>query len=196
MIEQFLIPATGPKFPSAEKAVESLLGSMGYDTSDQHFEGTPARVAEYFQEWQAPTYPIEEILATGWEEPHKELVLVKHIPFVSLCAHHLLPFTGTASVGYLPGGNGRIVGLSKLARALYYHSHRATLQERIGHNLVEDIMRILEPRGAMVILEAVHECMTIRGVEARGAVTVTSSARGCFKEDEGGCKTEFLTLCR
>ena len=177
-----------------ETAVERLLRALGVDLADQHFTGTPRRVARWLHEFRPPQETIEQVLGTTFDEPYQELVAVCDVPFQALCAHHLLPFIGTAHIGYIP--NGRVVGLSKLPRALYYHAHRMTLQERITYNLVEDLMRVLQPKGAIVVLQSQHQCMTIRGVKATGASMITSGVRGVFLDNTKGTRDEFMALVK
>jgi GTP cyclohydrolase I len=175
-----------------EDGIKRMLWALGANTGDQHFIGTPHRVGRWLAEFRVPEEPIESVLGTTFEEPYKELVLVKNVPFVALCAHHLLPFIGTAHLGYIP--DGKVVGLSKLPRALHYHAHRMTLQEKITYDLAEDLMRVLKPLGVMVILESEHQCMAIRGVKAHGASMITSAVRGVFLDPEKSARSEMLSL--
>jgi GTP cyclohydrolase I len=172
-------PLTGPwpgaiDRPRAEAAVAELLHALGRDTADPQLADTPRRVAAAFAELldakplRATTFPNDE----GYDE----LVLVRDIPFTSLCAHHLLPFRGVAHVGYLPGD--RLLGLSKLARTVEHFSRDLQLQERLTVQIADYLDDELEPRGVGVVLEAEHECMAIRGVRAPGATTRTSRFTG------------------
>ena len=160
--------------PRAEAAVAELLHALGRDTADPQLADTPRRVAAAFAELldakplRATTFPNDE----GYDE----LVLVRDIPFTSLCAHHLLPFRGVAHVGYLPGD--RLLGLSKLARTVEHFSRDLQLQERLTVQIADYLDDELEPRGVGVVLEAEHECMAIRGVRAPGATTRTSRFTG------------------
>jgi GTP cyclohydrolase I len=173
---------------AAERAAADLLAALGADASD-HLEETPRRVAAAYAELLTPmpfnptTFPNDE----GYDE----LVLAKSIPFTSLCEHHLLPFTGTASVGYLPGP--RILGLSKLARVVELFARRPQVQERMTKQIADWLDAHLGPRGVGVVIEAEHTCMTLRGVQARGSATVTSSLTGLLRTDER-TRAEFLSL--
>jgi GTP cyclohydrolase I len=122
-------------------------------------------------------------LEVTFDEAHGEMVLVRDIPFTSLCEHHLVPFMGRAHVAYIPGKEGRITGLSKLARVVDGYARRLQVQERMTAQIADDVQRVLEPRGSLVVVEAEHLCMTMRGVKKPGAVTVTSAVRGIFKDD-------------
>jgi GTP cyclohydrolase I len=163
----------------AEAAVADLLTALGRDVTSEHLADTPRRVAASLRELLAPrdfamtTFPNEE----GYEE----LVLVRDIPFYSLCEHHLLPFRGVAHVGYLPGE--RLVGLSKLARVVELFSRDLQVQERLTKQIAGHLDEQLAPRGVGVVLEAEHLCMTLRGVQAAGAMTTTSSFTGVLAED-------------
>lgn len=155
---------------------------------------TPERVARMWVTELCAGYAIEpdDLLKTFDSEGYGGMVVVKDIPFTSTCEHHLVPFSGVAHIGYLP--NGRVVGLSKLARVLHAYSRRLQIQERVTHQVAKCIERNLVPRGAMVVLEAEHLCMTIRGVQAPGTKTVTSAVTGLFNENKEGEKEEFLRL--
>ena len=191
-----LIPAhledhdgTGVDLVRAELAVAELLRALGADTAQESLAGTPARVARAYAEllrpqpFQATTFPNDE----GYDE----LVLTRGIPFHSLCEHHLLPFTGVAHVGYLPGE--RILGLSKLARVVEHFARRLQVQERLTCQMADWLHEHLAPRGVGVVLEAEHMCMTLRGVRATGARTVTSALQGLIRDDERS-RSEFLAL--
>jgi GTP cyclohydrolase I len=132
-----------------------------------------------------------EVLRVGFEEGHQEMVIVRDIPFFSLCEHHFLPFHGVAHVGYIP--NGRVVGLSKLARALEIVARRPQLQERLTSQLADAIMSALEPAGVGVVVKAVHLCMTMRGIQKPGSQAVTSAMRGTFRS-EIATRAEFMQL--
>ncbi|MEX2627772.1 MAG: GTP cyclohydrolase I FolE, partial [Ilumatobacteraceae bacterium] len=175
----------------ATSAVGDLLDALGLDRGADGLAGTPGRVARMFGELLTPepfrptTFPND----AGYDE----LVLVSDIPFTSLCEHHLLPFRGTAHVGYLPGE--RIVGLSKLARLVESFARRPQVQERMTAQIADWIQDQLEPRGVGVVLEAEHLCMSIRGVRAEGARTVTSTLYGLLR-DRPAARQEFLELTR
>jgi GTP cyclohydrolase I len=173
----------------AERAVADLLAALGQDPASEPLADTPRRVAAGYAELLTPapftltTFPNDE----GYDD----LVLAKAIPFASLCQHHLLPFTGVAHVGYLPAG--RILGLSKLARVVELFARRLQLQERLTTQVADWLQTELEPNGVGVVLEAEHLCMTLRGVRAAGARTVTSALHGRLRTDPGS-RQEFLAL--
>ena len=176
--------------PRAEAAVRELLLSLGQDVDgDESLRDTPGRVARSFAEMLTPrpfdarTFPNDE----GYDE----LVVSRHIPFQSLCEHHLLPFTGVAHVAYLPGE--RILGLSKLARVVELFARRLQVQERLTQQVANWLVDELSPRGVGVVLDAEHMCMSVRGVRAPGARTVTSALRGALRTD-ARTRQEFLTL--
>jgi GTP cyclohydrolase I len=174
---------------AAEDAVRDLMTALGLDTADAVLAKTPGRVARAYAELLSPrefgltTFPNEE----GYDE----LVVARDIPFTSLCEHHLLPFTGTAAVGYLPGN--RILGLSKLARVVEMFARRAQVQERMTTQIASWLDQHLHPRGVGVVLRAEHTCMTVRGVQARGSSTVTSALLGVVRDDSR-TRQEFLTI--
>ncbi|MGH9224504.1 MAG: GTP cyclohydrolase I FolE [Acidimicrobiales bacterium] len=176
---------------AAERAVVDLLVALGEDPFDDRLRDTPRRVAESYGEMlSAPpftptTFPNDE----GYDE----LVLARDIPFSSLCEHHLLPFHGVAHVGYLPGD--RILGLSKLARVVEHYARRLQVQERLTKQVGDWLHDNLSPKGAGVVLEAEHLCMSLRGVQAAGSRTVTSSLHGRLREDPRS-RSEFLALTR
>lgn len=167
-----------------EKAIKELLYAVGEDPEREGLVGTPKRMARMYEEIFSGLEedPREHLKVFFEAEHHEELVLVKDIPFYSVCEHHLVPFFGKAHVAYLPKG-GRLTGLSKLARALETVAKRPQLQERITTTLAEIIMEELKPHGVVVVLEAEHMCMTMRGVKKQGSKTVTSAVRGHFMKD-------------
>jgi GTP cyclohydrolase I len=173
----------------AEHAISELFEAMGVDLSAPDLRDTPRRVAAMYAELLTPkpfnptTFPNDD----GYDE----LVLAKNIPFTSLCAHHALPFSGVAHVGYLPGQ--RILGLSKLARVVQYFSHSLQVQERLTKQIADWLDAELKPRGVGVVIEAEHSCMTIRGVQAAGSKTVTSTMYGLLRE-RVATRQEFLSL--
>jgi GTP cyclohydrolase IA len=173
----------------AEAAVRELLLALGEDADGERLRETPRRVAEAFAELLTPA-PFQ---ATSFanEGHYDELVLVRGIPFHSLCEHHLLPFQGQAHLAYLPGE--RIVGLSKLARVVEVHARRLQLQERLTTEIADWLERELEPKGVGVLVEAEHLCMSIRGIQKPGTRTVTSALRGLVKDDPR-TRGEFLAL--
>jgi GTP cyclohydrolase IA len=178
-----------------EEAVRLILEAIGENPNREGLLDTPKRVAKMYQEvFEGLNQDPEEYFDTIFGEDHEELVLVKDIPFYSMCEHHLVPFFGHAHVAYIPR-NGKVTGLSKLARAVETVSRRPQLQERITSTIADTIMRKLEPHGVMVVLEAEHMCMTMRGVKKPGAKTITSAARGIFADDPQK-RTEILSLIK
>jgi len=174
-----------------EKAVKDILVAIGEDPERKDLRGTPKRVAQMYAEIfsgikEDPEKELEVIL----DQKHDEIILLKGIPLNSICEHHLTPFIGRAHIAYIPKG-GRVTGLSKLARVVDVLSKRPQVQERLTTQIAEIIMRKLNPRGVMVIIEAEHLCMTFRGVKKPGILTVTSAVRGIFKENQ---KTRAETL--
>ena len=174
-----------------EKAVRDILEAIGEDPNKKDLQETPTRVAEMFEEifagiGQDPEKELEVIL----DQKHHEIVLLKGIPLYSTCEHHLLPFIGKAHIAYIPKA-GRVTGLSKLARVVDILSRRPQVQERLTTQIAEIIMGKLKPLGVMVVIEAEHLCMSMRGVRKPGTLTVTSAVRGIFKEDQ---KTRSETL--
>jgi GTP cyclohydrolase I len=164
--------------------VRLLLEGIGLDPDAPNLAGTPDRVARMFDEIFAGLLvdPVSE-LDVLFEEHHDELVLVRDIPFSSVCEHHLVPFIGRAHVGYLPNEHGQVTGLSKLARVVDMAARRPGLQERITSTVADALMKALSPLGVIVVLEAEHLCMTMRGVRKPGAMTVTSAVRGTLRDD-------------
>jgi GTP cyclohydrolase I len=173
----------------AEQAVRDLLLALGQDLSAEHLRDTPRRVALAYEQLLTP----EPFTPTTFpnDEGYDELVLARDIPFHSLCQHHLLPFHGVAHVGYLPGE--RILGLSKLARVVDHFSRRLQVQERLTKQIGDWLTDWLAPKGVGVVLEADHLCMSLRGVEAAGSRTVTSSLHGLLRDDARS-RAEFLAL--
>ena len=166
-----------------EKAVTMILEAVGEDPNREGLLDTPKRVARMYEEiFSGLNQDPKEYFQTIFGEEHEELVLVKDIPFYSVCEHHLVPFYGKAHVAYIPR-NGRVTGLSKLARAVEAVSKRPQLQERITSTIADSIMESLEPHGVMVVVEAEHMCMTMRGVKKPGAKTITSAVRGTLAAD-------------
>jgi GTP cyclohydrolase I len=177
------------------KAVKDILDGVGEDSGRQDLLGTPERVADMYEEVLSgmkadPARELEVIL----EQNHDEVVLLKGIPLYSVCEHHLLPFVGKAHVAYVPQGN-RVTGLSKLARVVDILSKRLQVQERLTTQIAEVIMKKLKPKGVMVVIEAEHLCMSMRGVKKPGVVTVTSAVRGIFRTNPK-TRTETLALIK
>lgn len=180
--------------PRAEAAVRELLIAVGEDPDRQGLVDTPARVARAYREMFAGLYTDpDDVLNTTFDEQHEEMVLVKDIPMYSTCEHHLVAFHGVAHVGYIPGVDGRVTGLSKLARVVDLYAKRPQVQERLTGQVADALMRKLDPRGVIVIMEAEHLCMAMRGVRKPGATTTTSAVRGQFKTDKAS-RAEALDL--
>ena len=177
--------------PAAEQAVAALLRALGRDPGEPHLAETPRRVAEAFTELL--TGRPFDLTTFANDEGYNELVLATHIPLQSLCEHHLLPFTGVAHIGYLPGD--RILGLSKLARVLDLFARDLQVQERLTQQVADWLQENLSPRGVGVVIEAEHLCMSLRGVRAAGSRTITSALHGALREDVRS-RHEFFALCR
>jgi GTP cyclohydrolase I len=178
----------------AEAAVRELLVAVGEDPNRDGLRKTPGRVARAYAEVFAGLHvDPDEVLETSFDEHHDELVLVKDIALYSICEHHLVPWHGSAAVGYVPGEDGRITGLSKLARVVDLYARRPQVQERLTAQVAEAVMRRLEPQGVIVVVQAEHLCMAMRGVRKPGALTVTSAVRGIFKSDPRS-RAEALSL--
>ncbi len=164
--------------------VRLLFEGVGLDPDHPSVEGTPERVARMYDEvFAGLLVDPGAVLDVAFEEGHDELVLVKDIPFASVCEHHLVPFVGHAHVGYIPNLRGQVTGLSKLARLVDVVAKRPNLQERITSTVADTLMARLAPRGVLVVIEAEHFCMTMRGIRKPGAVTVTSAVRGIMRDD-------------
>jgi GTP cyclohydrolase I len=178
----------------AEAAVRELLLAIGEDPYREGLLDTPARVARAYQEVLAGLFTDPaDVLQTTFEEGHDELVLVKDIPLYSVCEHHLVPWHGSAAVGYIPGSSGRVVGLSKLARLVDLYAKRLQLQERLTVQVADAVQSRLEAAGVVVVVQGQHLCMAMRGIRKPGSVTVTSAVRGVFKTD--GCtRAEVMGL--
>jgi len=168
----------------AEAAVRELLIAIGEDPEREGLKATPERVARsYVEIFGGLHVNPDEVLQTTFDENHDELVLVKDIPVYSTCEHHLVTWHGTAAIGYIPGADGRITGLSKLARLVDLYAKRPQVQERLTSQVADAMMSRLEPRGVIVVVEAEHLCMAMRGIRKPGARTVTSAVRGIMKSD-------------
>ncbi|MFG2139112.1 GTP cyclohydrolase I FolE [Streptomyces sp. NPDC048650] len=180
-----------------ESAVRELLIAVGEDPDREGLLETPARVARAYKEifaglWQKP----EDVLTTTFDIGHDEMVLVKDIEVVSNCEHHLVPFVGVAHVGYIPSTDGKITGLSKLARLVDVFARRPQVQERLTTQIADSLMEILEPRGVIVVIECEHMCMTMRGVRKPGAKTTTSAVRGQLRDAATRAEAMSLILAR
>lgn len=177
-----------------EKAIRDLLLAIGEDPDRPGLVETPKRCAKMYAELlSGMDSDAQEHLSKQFDVPHSEFLLEKDIPFYSLCEHHLLPFFGKAHIAYLP--NDRVVGLSKLARTVEVYARRLQLQEQMTIQIADDIMRHLDARGVMVVIEAEHLCMTMRGVKKPGAKTITTCVRGAF-EEQAELRATVLSLIR
>jgi len=184
----------GVDLARVEKAVRELLIAIGEDPERSGLVRTPERVARAYAEMFAGLFvDPDEVLQTTFDENHDELVLVKDIPLYSICEHHLVPWHGKAAVGYIPGEDGRITGLSKLARLVDLYAKRPQVQERLTSQVADAVMRRLEPQGVIVVVEAEHLCMAMRGVRKPGSTTTTSAVRGIFQSDPRS-RAEALSL--
>ncbi len=188
-------PAVHPFDAEAvEESLHTLIRSLGEDAGREGLAGTPERMTRMYRElFEGLFLDPEEVLSVGFEEGHDEMVILREIPFYSMCEHHFLPFHGQAHVGYLP--DGRIVGLSKIARAVEIFAKRPQVQERMTTQIAECVERVLGARGVGVVIEAEHLCMTARGVRKPGSRMVTSAMRGLFRHDPQS-RSEFLQLIR
>lgn len=187
---------TGRSFDQAraEAAVRELLLAVGEDPDRPGLLETPARVARAYRETFAGLYvEPDSVLNTTFDEGHQELVLVRDIPMYSTCEHHLVSFHGVAHVGYIPGPHGRVTGLSKLARLVDLYAKRPQVQERLTSQIADALMRKLDPRGAIVVIEAEHLCMAMRGIRKPGASTTTSAVRGLLQSNAAS-RAEALDL--
>jgi GTP cyclohydrolase I len=178
----------------AEAAIRELLIAVGEDPEREGLKQTPARVARAYAEifgglFQDPA----DVLQTTFDEGHDEFVLVKDIPLYSTCEHHLVPWHGTAAVGYIPGADGRITGLSKLARLVDLYARRPQVQERLTSQVADAVDERLKPRGVIVVVNAEHLCMAMRGIRKPGARTMTSAVRGTLRSDPRS-RAEALSL--
>ena len=167
-----------------ERAISEILSAMGEDPDRDGLLATPARVAAMYKELfsgldEDPT----QHLKVSFAAEHDEMVMVRDIPFASLCEHHMVPFMGRAHVAYIPGADGRITGLSKFARLVDGYARRLQVQERMTTEIADSIEAALEPRGVLVVVEAEHLCMSMRGVKKPGTLTITSAVRGQFRTD-------------
>ncbi|MFF4805982.1 GTP cyclohydrolase I FolE [Streptomyces sp. NPDC001351] len=181
----------------AENAIRELLIAVGEDPDREGLKETPARVARAYREifaglWQKP----EDVLTTTFDLGHDEMVLVKDIEVLSSCEHHLVPFVGVAHVGYIPSVDGKITGLSKLARLVDVYARRPQVQERLTTQIADSLMKILEPRGVIVVVECEHMCMSMRGVRKPGAKTITSAVRGQLRDSATRNEAMSLIMAR
>lgn len=179
--------------PRIEAAVREILAAIGEDPGRDGLLKTPSRVAKMYAEVfsglrEDPAHHLE----VQFEAGHDEMVMVRDIPFYSMCEHHLLPFVGNAHVAYVPGESGKITGLSKLARLVDAYARRPQVQERLTSQVADKLVAVLEPRGALVVIEAEHQCMSMRGVQKPGTLTITSAVRGLFLSE--ATRAEALQL--
>jgi GTP cyclohydrolase I len=177
------LPAAVDK-PRIERAVREILEAIGEDPEREGLIDTPARVARMYEEiFEGMRIDPSEYLQTQFETDHDEMVMVRDIPMFSACEHHLLPWIGKAHVAYIPSEDGRVTGLSKLARLVDAYAKRPQVQERLTSQIADELDRSLQPKGVMVVIEAEHLCMTMRGIRKPGASTVTSAVRGLFRQN-------------
>lgn len=178
----------------AERAVRELLEAIGEDPTREGLLDTPGRVARMWVEvLDGTNNDPDHHLSRTFEIEHDEMVLVRDIPFTSVCEHHMLPFSGTAHIAYLPGTTGRFTGLSKLARLVEGYARRLQVQERLTSQLADAMQNMLDPVGVLVVVEAEHSCMSIRGVRKPGAKTVTTAVRGIYRAD-GAARSEVMAF--
>ncbi len=179
-----------------EAGVRLILEGVGEDPVREGLSDTPRRVAEMYEEIFAGLgQDAASFLSVTFDEGHQEMVLVRDIPLYSVCEHHLLPFVGRAHVAYIPGENGRICGLSKLARVVDVYAKRPQVQERLTSQIADTIVECLEPQGVIVVIEAEHLCMSMRGVQKPGAITTTSAVRGIFRKN-AATRAEAMSLIK
>ena len=175
-----------------EEAMKAIIAAIGEDPGREGLSETPRRVAKMYGDFfSGLSQDPKEVLATAFEEEHQDIVVFRDIPFFSICEHHFLPFYGSANIGYVP--NGRVVGASKLARALDILARRPQMQERLTDQLVDAVYDAVHPRGVAAVLRAEHMCVTLRGVEKPGSRIVTSSSRGTLRT-QARARSEFLAL--
>jgi GTP cyclohydrolase I len=180
--------------PRIERAIREVLLAIGEDPDRDGLRKTPARVARAFEEqFSGLSQRPEDVLGTVFDADHDELILVRDIEVYSTCEHHLVPFFGVAHVAYIPNEKGQITGLSKLARLVDVYARRPQVQERMTTQIADALMNVLEPRGALVVIEAEHLCMSMRGVRKPGAKTVTSAVRGIIR-DSARTRAEAMSL--
>ncbi|EMY34195.1 GTP cyclohydrolase I [Arthrobacter crystallopoietes BAB-32] len=188
---------TSIDLPRIEKAVREILIAVGEDPDREGLQDTPKRVARSYAEIFAGLHQDPgDLLATTFDLDHEEMVLVKDIPFYSTCEHHLVPFHGTAHIGYIPSHDGKVTGLSKLARLVEIYARRPQVQERLTTQIVDALVEHLEPKGALVVVECEHMCMSMRGVRKPGAKTVTSAVRGQLREPATRAEAMSLIIGR
>jgi GTP cyclohydrolase IA len=179
-----------------EAAMRRVLEAIGEDPDRDGLQRTPFRVAKMYEELFSGLHrDPEEVLNVVFESDHDEMIMVRDIPMYSVCEHHLLPFIGQAHVAYIPNQQGCITGLSKLARVVDLLAHRPQVQERLTTQIADCIEKVLRPRGVLVVIEAEHLCMTMRGINKPGSRTITSAVRGIFRDNEP-TRAEAMGLIR
>ncbi len=187
-------PATAFDHDKLREGMRLVFEGLGLDVGDPAIADTPKRVAQMYDEvFAGLLVDPAEVLDVVFEEGHDELVLIKDIPFASMCEHHFVPFIGRAHVGYIPNARGQVTGLSKLARLVDLVAKRPNLQERITSQVADTLEKVLDPRGVIVIIEAEHLCMSMRGVRKPGSMTVTSAVRGIMRDDPA-TRAEAMSL--
>jgi GTP cyclohydrolase I len=176
------------------KAINDIIEAIGEDPKREGLKGTPERVAEMYSElFSGLKQDPREELKVGFELGHREMVVLRGIPFYSMCEHHLLPFYGVAHIGYIPNEEGRIVGISKLARVVEVISKRPQLQERMTTEIADTIMDAIKPDGVAVVIQAEHLCMIMRGIKKPGSNVITSAIRGIFSR-KAASRAEFFSI--
>ena len=177
-----------------KKALSTIIKAIGEDPTREGVVGTPGRVAEMYAELFSGlgVDPCDE-LTVGFEEGHREMIVLKDIPFYSMCEHHLLPFSGVAHVGYIPNDSGRVVGASKIARVVEIIARRPQIQERMTTQIADALVEGIKPDGVGVVIEAEHLCMTMRGIKKPGSTILTSAVRGIFRS-RSKTRAEFFSL--
>ena len=177
-----------------KKAVLTIIEAIGDNPGREGLQGTPKRIADMYTELFAGLdLDAKTELTVGFEVGHREMVILRDIPFYSMCEHHILPFYGVAHVGYIPNKEGRVVGVSKLARVVEIFAKRLQLQERMTSQIADAIVEVLQPDGVAVVVQAEHLCMTMRGIKKPGSNVVTSATRGLFRS-RAATRAEFLAL--
>lgn len=187
---------TEPKSHVMEESIAVLLEQLGYDLSDQHFLKTPARAAKVLERYRRKENidaAARDLVQAVFDEEHDSMVIVGPVKVHSYCAHHMLPVVGRGWIGYVP--DGRVCGLSKLARVMRHYAEQFTVQERVTQQVANLLDEVLQPKGVMVVIEAEHGCMRLRGVEEASSLTVTSAVRGIF-QSEMDARMEFLELTK
>ena len=183
-----------PDIPEIESAVRSIIKAIGEDPQREGLRDTPQRIADMYTEiFSGIGMDAKSELVVGFEVGHREMVILRDIPFYSMCEHHLLPFYGVAHVGYIPNDEGRVVGISKLARVVEVIAKRPQLQERMTSQIADTILEAIQPGGVAVVIQAEHLCMTMRGIKKPGSNVITSATRGLFRS-RAATRTEFLSL--